>query len=77
MGLEHSGAEFLDQENGEETKKPSEGQHSGSPLPAPSLASPGAPRVASAFSYKQARNHLLLKVGGGKDQIKKIQRLNC
>lgn len=46
---EFSGADFLDQVDGEKMKKGSEGQHTASPLPAPSSASPSVPSIFLRF----------------------------
>lgn len=46
---EFSGADFLDQVDGEKMKKGSEGQHTASPLPTPSSTSPSVPSIFLGF----------------------------
>lgn len=46
---EFSGADFLDQVDGEKMKKGLEGQHTASPLPAPSSTSPSGPSIFLGF----------------------------
>lgn len=50
---EFSGADFLDQVDGEKMKKGSERQHTASPLPAPSSASPSVPSIFLRFSINK------------------------